>query len=345
MRPGFVPSTQTSRHLASLQANAAHNAQGGDVVPLHPPPFDTNTPAYTMSTPMSLPPTGTSATTGLPTLPAQHSYMGNTMLSQQFPSSRTPSHLSPAHHAQGLVTPRMPRTQACYPGVHPASAPAHQTSFSSSSTGASPPHQSPGSTGSAPRLSPGSPTAHRMSLLHPTPGPTPAVAHLPRSLSISHLAMPSPMAPGLQGPGTPIGYAGAPSPGLAHIYGNHGTFVRTYPGGPRPTPPQRQNERPFKCNQCPQSFNRNHDLKRHKRIHLAVKPFPCRHCDKSFSRKDALKRHILVKGCGKAQPVNATDGHDDASSTHEQSEIMSGEEDAGESPGIGSHLAYQPGPS
>lgn len=50
-----------------------------------------------------------------------------------------------------------------------------------------------------------------------------------------------------------------------------------------------QNERPFRCDQCPQSFNRNHDLKRHKRIHLAVKPFPCGWCDKSFSRKDALK--------------------------------------------------------
>ncbi|EFW99380.1 c2h2 finger domain containing protein [Grosmannia clavigera kw1407] len=57
-------------------------------------------------------------------------------------------------------------------------------------------------------------------------------------------------------------------------------------------------ERPFRCDQCPQSFNRNHDLKRHKRIHLAVKPFPCNYCDKSFSRKDALKRHRLVKGCG-----------------------------------------------
>lgn len=52
---------------------------------------------------------------------------------------------------------------------------------------------------------------------------------------------------------------------------------------------QVQNDRPFKCDQCPQSFNRNHDLKRHKRIHLAVKPFPCVHCEKSFSRKDALK--------------------------------------------------------
>ncbi|PKS09495.1 hypothetical protein jhhlp_004112 [Lomentospora prolificans] len=60
---------------------------------------------------------------------------------------------------------------------------------------------------------------------------------------------------------------------------------------------QTHQERPFRCDQCTQSFNRNHDLKRHKRIHLAVKPFPCTSCDKSFSRKDALKRHRLVKGC------------------------------------------------
>ena len=39
-------------------------------------------------------------------------------------------------------------------------------------------------------------------------------------------------------------------------------------------------ERPFKCDECVQSFNRNHDLKRHKRIHLAVKPFACEKCGK-----------------------------------------------------------------
>jgi len=68
-----------------------------------------------------------------------------------------------------------------------------------------------------------------------------------------------------------------------------------------PTSPAQQNDRPFKCYQCPQSFNRNHDLKRHKRIHLAVKPFPCGHCEKSFSRKDALKVRCLfdlIRGLG-----------------------------------------------
>lgn len=64
-------------------------------------------------------------------------------------------------------------------------------------------------------------------------------------------------------------------------------------------------DRPFKCDECVQSFNRNHDLKRHKRIHLAVKPFACEECSKQFSRKDALRRHWLVKGCRTSDDPNA----------------------------------------
>lgn len=47
--------------------------------------------------------------------------------------------------------------------------------------------------------------------------------------------------------------------------------------------------RPFRCEHCPQSFNRRHDMRRHERIHLTIKPFPCKTCEKTFSRKDALK--------------------------------------------------------
>ena len=55
-------------------------------------------------------------------------------------------------------------------------------------------------------------------------------------------------------------------------------------------------EKPFRCSICNQDFSRNHDLKRHQRIHTEVKPF-IGICGKAFSRKDALKRHLLVKGC------------------------------------------------
>lgn len=65
--------------------------------------------------------------------------------------------------------------------------------------------------------------------------------------------------------------------------------------GHHPGQLQQQNDRPFKCDQCPQSFNRNHDLKRHKRIHIIVKRFPCGHCEKSFSRKEALKVLSLLR--------------------------------------------------
>ncbi|KAL2122067.1 hypothetical protein VTJ04DRAFT_2522 [Mycothermus thermophilus] len=116
-------------------------------------------------------------------------------------------------------------------------------------------------------------------------GPSSGAAALP---SYSHHHHPGHHPPGHHPP-PPLGH----HPG--HHHPHHSLYLH-HPAAP-PTPPA---ERPFKCteNGCMQAFNRNHDLKRHQRIHLAVKPFACEDCEKRFSRKDALKRHRLVKGCG-----------------------------------------------
>jgi uncharacterized Zn-finger protein len=94
-------------------------------------------------------------------------------------------------------------------------------------------------------------------------------------------------------PGAPMSMVGG-MPGLPSYNHHHTGLSPHHPhhlyvhhaGGPSP-----QSERPFKCNECTQAFNRNHDLKRHQRIHLAIKPFGCDDCEKRFSRKDALKVH------------------------------------------------------
>ncbi|KAL2261779.1 hypothetical protein VTK26DRAFT_3390 [Humicola hyalothermophila] len=119
----------------------------------------------------------------------------------------------------------------------------------------------------------------------PIPGPVLSNMHHPGS----PLAMVNGM-PGIAGYGHHPGLSPHHGPGLYIHHGN--------------APAQHADrDRPYKCNECAHAFNRNHDLKRHKRIHMAIKPFPCADCGKRFSRKDALKRHRLVKGCRGASPT------------------------------------------
>lgn len=102
----------------------------------------------------------------------------------------------------------------------------------------------------------------------------------------------APVFSNVQNPNGQLSLVGVHPQMMPGFNSGHAAQMPHFMGHP-PHQQQAANDRPFKCDQCPQSFNRNHDLKRHKRIHLAVKPFPCNHCDKSFSRKDALKVSLL----------------------------------------------------
>lgn len=248
----------------------------------------------------------------------------------QTPVSTSLAGPSPVSAHEGF---RPPPTPSYHNGSQPSTTP-QQATFPYS-TGPSPVQQSPVSAGPIQRPSPVHSHGHIPPLQHPqTPGypPRPFTYPLPGGPVLSNV----------NNPAAGLALVGAVPHGMPMPYNSgHAAMQQMYHAHPAPANPQ--NDRPFKCDQCPQSFNRNHDLKRHKRIHLAVKPFPCGHCDKSFSRKDALKvrtyqciiktvangcqRHVLVKGCGKAQAtaeVKELDGSSspDAKSDQETSPVI-----------------------
>ncbi|KAK3937809.1 hypothetical protein QBC46DRAFT_391641 [Diplogelasinospora grovesii] len=125
----------------------------------------------------------------------------------------------------------------------------------------------------------------------PTPAPNPekagAFAHPGGPSTLNHMQRVLPPPPGMPMPPQQPSPQAPGRPGSQYYLAAY-QYVKDA---------NREN-RPFKCEHCTQAFSRNHDLKRHSRIHLAVRPFPCPVCGKSFSRKDALKRHQLVKACG-----------------------------------------------
>ncbi|KAG7111438.1 Zinc finger protein like [Verticillium longisporum] len=213
---------------------------------------------------------------------------GGILNPQSTASTQPPTPLSAVSHVDPYTRP--PSTPSYFSS---ASTP-HQPSFGSA------PHQPSYYPSSSSAPSPTTSTAasrglHALAGHHS--GMAPPQPYRPFQYGMQVPSMGGPIMSNLSNPSGPLSVMpGMNLPGygghhLQHIYGAHQNN------------PQ---ERPFKCDQCPQSFNRNHDLKRHKRIHLAVKPFPCDHCDKSFSRKDALKRHRLVKGCG-GEKTNGTE--------------------------------------
>ena len=198
-----------------------------------------------------------------------------------------PSH-TPSYYSQNSNTTPQQTNFPYSSGPSPTAQSPMSAGPLSSSARMSPPH-SAGPVPNGPVQSP-HPYQQRPYGSFSLPGPSPVMSGVPNPGG--HMALVGGMPNGGM---IPIGYgAGGPGPGPAmqhhHFYGNgnpHHSHAHHHHHAGAPT--QVANERPFKCDQCPQSFNRNHDLKRHKRIHLAVKPFPCGHCDKSFSRKDALK--------------------------------------------------------
>ncbi|THU86549.1 hypothetical protein K435DRAFT_683398 [Dendrothele bispora CBS 962.96] len=89
--------------------------------------------------------------------------------------------------------------------------------------------------------------------------------------------------------------------------------------------------RPFRCESCPASFTRNHDLKRHSKMHER-KAWKCAGCDKLFSRRDAIRRHKNASQSkdGKQACVEAEiqevegDASEDASREEKRARIWTG---------------------
>lgn len=241
------------------------------------PPYQLNLPPF----PTSAPPGG-SGSTNLPNLPQQQQNQ------QAHPSQQNPQPQQTTHQQQNMHNspenygPRPPPTPTYSYG---SSSTPQQSAFPAFSQ-PSPTQQSPiASGGPASRISPVS--GNHPNTMQPPPGST----NWNRPYNGYNL-------PGLSGqlmqnnlhnPNGPMMVGQIPMQSYPHpgMQTHHMYSMNSGPGATQP------NDKPCKCDQCPTSFNRNHDLKRHKRIHMTVKPFPCEDCEKRFSRKDALKVRLI----------------------------------------------------
>ncbi|KAJ3101985.1 hypothetical protein HDU96_009798 [Phlyctochytrium bullatum] len=138
--------------------------------------------------------------------------------------------------------------------------------------GRPPPMFRPPPPGALPRP-PGPPGSGNGSpVLFPPPGPPGTILMMPRP----------PLPPGSTPPGM-----GSPH---HHPGANTGPTGNLTPGG---------KAKPYRCEKCPQTFSRSHDLKRHYYIHSQERPYFCPRCGKGFARRDALRRHEKAVAEGK----------------------------------------------
>ena len=276
----------------------SNSPNAGDSLPPPPaydmgqlPPLPTSTSmSMSMSAPASLAPPNAQQ------LAQAQAYMAQNQAQTQTPLSATTTQASPITGTDAYSQRPQSTPSAYYGGSQPSSA--QQSSFPTFNN-SSPVQQSP--MNAPPQVSRISPLNAQGNPFSP---PTTQASQFPRpsytTYSLPAMSAPAqmngPIMSNIHNPNNPMGMVGMQSNGLpggilAGYHSGHAAHLQQQMYGTPPQPPH--NERPFKCDQCPQSFNRNHDLKRHKRIHLAVKPFPCNWCEKSFSRKDALKVYLL----------------------------------------------------
>lgn len=285
------PRGMFSPSLNALMRNNTNSPSTSEGLPPPPPGSSSFDVAHLPPFPTSL---SMSAPANLPAVPNQPSTaQAQAFVNSQTPGSASTSQPSPVNGSDSYLQ-RPPPTPTYYGGSQPSSTP-QQPQFAAFQSN-SPVQQSPMSASTqGSRISPTSvhpPSIHPASS-HPGQPGNRFVAAYPGPYSLPAMSPPNlvgPILSNIHNPGGPVAIlAAGPNgiPGMMPSFNSgHSAQVQQLYGGSQQAP---HHERPFKCDQCPQSFNRNHDLKRHKRIHLAVKPFPCGHCEKSFSRKDALK--------------------------------------------------------
>lgn len=251
---------QSSLHFSHPRSSQSP-ATGGEGLP--PPPFDGVQQPF--QTAIGGNGHGGGGGHGASSLSSTPQPPQSAILSSQSMSTQPPTPSSATAHVDSYTHTRAPST----PGYYTPTTTPQQPNFSTYTTQPSPPQHSPTTTG---------PLSRGLGSLSGPPAMAPPASYR----SYSSYPLPTmgggPVMSNVHHPGSQM----AMIPGMAVQYNHHPMI---YGHAQQPT----QSERPFKCDQCVQSFSRNHDLKRHKRIHLAVKPFPCTYCSKSFSRKDALK--------------------------------------------------------